>query len=81
MQEATMEEEREAPRKPSRQFLRAQARQKRDAEGWIAALRVTDPQMRRAIRSALGTRHVTRVDLESAIGVSLEAQTPGEDRG
>ena len=74
-----MEEPRATPRKPSRQLLRAQARQKRDAEGWIAALRVTDPQTRRAIRTALGTRHVTRADLETALGMSLEEQPPGNE--
>jgi hypothetical protein len=52
-------------------MLRAQAREKRDAEGWIAALRISDPQMRRAIRTAMGNRHLTRIDLETAIGVSL----------
>jgi hypothetical protein len=62
-------------------MLRAQAREKRDAEGWIAALRVSDPQMKRAIRAAMGNRHLTRSDLEAGIGVSLADPTtdqPGE---
>ena len=70
-----MADQREAPRKPSRQMLRAQAREKRDAEGWIAALRISDPQMKRAIRAAMGNRHLTRTDLEAAVGVSLADQT------
>jgi hypothetical protein len=58
-------------RKVSRQQARAQAREKRDAQGWIAALDVQDPWMAQTIRRALGNRHLTRADLESAIGISL----------
>jgi len=38
-----MAEQSESPRKLSRQQLRAQARQKHDAVGWIAALDIEDP--------------------------------------
>ena len=66
-----MDEQDEAPRKLSRQQLRAQAREKRDAEGWIAVLDIQDASVQRAIRAAVGGQHVTRADLEAAIGVSL----------
>lgn len=59
------------PRKLSRQQARAQAREKRDAQGWIAALGTEDPWMAQSIRRALGNRHVTRSELEEALGVSL----------
>ena len=71
-----MTESQETSRKLSRQQLRALAREKRDAEGWIARFGVTDPHMRRCIREALGSRRVTRAELEEAIGVSLETPTP-----
>jgi hypothetical protein len=61
----------EAPRKPSRQQLRAIAREKRSATGWISALGTDDPWLRQAIRAALGTRSVTRAELEDALGMSL----------
>lgn len=60
-----------ASRKPSRQQLRAQAREKRDAAGWIRSLNIDDPALRQRIQSALGNRHVTRDDLEQTLGVSL----------
>jgi parvulin-like peptidyl-prolyl isomerase len=62
--------------KMSRQQLRAQAREKREADGWIAALGARDPGMVRSIRTALGTRHVTRTELEEAIGMSLAGASP-----
>ncbi len=58
-------------RKLSRQQLRAQAREKHDANGWIAALNVRDPWMKQSIRKALGNRHATRAELEVAMGISL----------
>jgi hypothetical protein len=61
----------QATSKLSRQQLRAREREKRDARGWIAALGVEDPWMAQAIRQALRNRHVTREELESAIGMSL----------
>lgn len=61
------------PAKLSRQQLRAQAREKHDAQGWITTLQIEDPYMRQAIRRALGNRHLTRTELENAIGVSLAA--------
>src|SRR5215213_8310135 len=64
-------DESEPPRKLSRQQLRAQARQKHDAAGWIAALDIEDLQLQRAIQAAIGQRQVTRADLEATIGVSL----------
>jgi hypothetical protein len=70
----------EPPRKLSRQQLRAQAREKHDAEGWIAALDIQDARMQQAIRAAIGARHVTRADLEATIGVSLVG-TPRTIRG
>lgn len=60
-----------ATRKLSRQQMRARAREKHDARGWIAALGVEDPWMAQAIRQALRNRHVTREELEAAIGMSL----------
>jgi hypothetical protein len=59
------------PAKLSRQQLRAQAREKHDAQGWINALQIDDPYMKQAIRRALGNRHLTRTELENALGVSL----------
>lgn len=61
----------DASRKLSRQQLRAQAREKKDATGWIAALRIGDPGLQATIQRALGARHVTRSELEDAIGMSL----------
>jgi parvulin-like peptidyl-prolyl isomerase len=66
----------EQPRKLTRQQMRAQAREKRDAAGWIATLGTEDPWMRGAIRGAIGNRHVTRTELEEAIGMSLEVGAP-----
>jgi hypothetical protein len=66
-----MAEQSEPPRKLSRQQLRAQALEKHDATGWIAALDIQDAPMQQAIRAAIGPRHVTRAALEAAIGVSL----------
>ena len=75
-----MDEPGDPPRKLSRQQLRAQARETHDAEEWIATMDVEDPELRRAIRAAIGTRRVTRSDLELAIGVSLVG-TPRPIRG
>jgi hypothetical protein len=61
----------EPPHKLSRQQLRAQERERRDTEGWIAALDIQDFALQRAIRAAIGPRRVTRAALEVAIGVSL----------
>ena len=70
-----MADESEPPRKLSRQQLRAQAREKHDADGWIAALDIQDLALQHAIRATIGSRQVTRAELEAAIGVSL-AGTP-----
>jgi hypothetical protein len=68
------------PPKLSRQQLRAQARMKYDADGWIAALDIQDLPVQRAIRAAIGSRQVTRAALEAAIGMSLVG-TPRTIRG
>ena len=60
-----MAESGDPQRKLSRQQLRAQAR-------WIAALGTDDPWLKRAIRDAIGTRSVTRAELEESLGMSLE---------
>jgi hypothetical protein len=70
----------EPPHKLSRQQLRAQAREKRDAEGWIAALDIQDLALQQGIRAAIGERRVTRAQLEADIGVSLVG-TPRTIRG
>jgi hypothetical protein len=75
-----MKEESEAPQKLSRQQLRAQAREKHDAAGWIAALDIQDLSVQQAIRTAIGSRQVTRAALEAAIGMSLVG-TPRTIRG
>jgi hypothetical protein len=75
-----MEEQSEAPQKLSRQQLRAQAREKHDAAGWIAALDIQDLPVQQAIRTAIGSRQVTRGALEAAIGMSLVG-TPRTIRG
>ncbi len=75
-----MDEQGDPPRKPTRQQLRAQARETHDAEEWIAVMDVEDPELRRAIREAIGARRVTRSALELAIGVSLVG-TPRPIRG
>jgi len=62
------------PPKLSRQQLRAMARQKRSATEWISALGTDDPWLRQAIRTAIGTRSVTRAELEAALGMSLAEQ-------
>jgi hypothetical protein len=74
-----MAEQSEPPHKMSRQH-RAQAREKHDADGWIAALDIQDLPMRQAIRVAIGARQVTRAGLEAAIGMSLVG-TPRPIRG
>lgn len=66
-----MDEQGDPPRKLSRQQLRAQARETHDAEEWIAVMDVQVPELKQAIRDAIGTRRVTRSTLELAIGVSL----------
>jgi len=73
-----MTEQPAAPaRKLSRQQIRAQAREKHDASGWIAALHTQDPWMAQSIRKALGARHATRAELEAAMGISLaDTATP-----
>ena len=58
-------------RKPSRQQLRAIEREKRNAAGWISTLGTDDPWLRQAIRAAIGTRSLTRLELEEALGMSL----------
>ena len=75
-----MTEQDEPPAKLSRQQLRAQERERRDAEGWIAALDIQDLALQHAIRAAIGQRRVTRAALEAAIGVSLVG-TPRPIRG
>jgi hypothetical protein len=75
-----MADDGEAPRKPSRQQLRAAAREKRNATGWISALGTDDPWLRQAIRAALGTRSSTRAELEEALGMSLAEPDPGRVR-
>lgn len=75
-----MDEQSEPARKLSRQQLRAQARMKYDAEGWIAALDIQDLPVQHAIRAAIGSRQVTRAALEAAIGMSLVG-TPRTIRG
>jgi hypothetical protein len=75
-----MDEQSEPARKLSRQQLRAQARMKYDAEGWIAALDIKDRPVQHAIRAAIGSRQVTRAALEAAIGMSLVG-TPRTIRG
>jgi hypothetical protein len=78
--EVRMTESDEPPHKLSRQQLRAQERERRDAEGWIAALDIQDLALQREMRAAIGPRRVTRADLEAAIGVSLVG-TPRPIRG
>jgi hypothetical protein len=75
-----MNEERDPPPKLGRQQLRAQAREKHDAEGWIAALEIQDRALQQAIRTAIGPRQVTRAALEASIGVSFVG-TPRTIRG
>jgi hypothetical protein len=75
-----MDEQSETPHKLSRQQLRAQAREKHDAAGWIATLDIQDLPMQQAIRAAIGPRQVTRAALEAAIGISLVG-TPRTIRG
>jgi hypothetical protein len=70
----------EPPHKLSRQQLRVQERERRGAEGWIAALDIQDLALQRAIRAAIGPRRVTRAALEAAIGISLVG-TPQPIRG
>jgi hypothetical protein len=76
----SVDEPSEPPRKLSRQQLRAQARDKHDAEGWIAALDIQDLALQRTVRAAIGPRRVTRAELEAEIGVSLVG-TPRTIRG
>jgi hypothetical protein len=68
------------PRKLSRQQLRALERERRTATGWISALGTDDPWLRQAIRTAIGTRAVTRAELEAALGMSLVAMAPRQER-
>ena len=75
-----MDEQSEPPQKLSRQQLRAQAREKHDAAGWIASLDIQDLRVQQAIREAIGSRQVTRAALEGAIGMSLVG-TPRVIRG
>jgi hypothetical protein len=74
-----MYQQRSPAPKLSRQRLRAQAREKRDADSWIAALGARDPGLVRSIRTAIGNRHVTRIELEEAIGMSLADTAPALD--
>ena len=75
-----LDEQGEPAHKLSRQQLRAQAREKHDAVGWIAALDIQDLPLQNAIRAAVGSRQVTRATLEAAIGISLVG-TPRTIRG
>jgi hypothetical protein len=75
-----MAESSDPPRKLSRQQLRAIEREKRTATGWITALGTDDPWLRQAIRAAIGTRAVTRAELEEALGMSLAEAAPGRGR-
>jgi hypothetical protein len=63
-------------RKLTRQQRRAIEREKRTATGWISALGTDDPWLRQAIRTAVGTRAVTRAELEEALGMSLADVAP-----
>src|SRR5688572_13334842 len=74
-----MDQPRSSSSKLNRQQLRAQAREKRDADAWIAALGARDSGLARSIRAAIGTRHVTRTELEEAIGMSLADTSPGPE--
>jgi len=74
-----MDQQRSPSSKLSRQQLRAQAREKRDADGWIAVLGARDPGLVASIRTAIGNRHVTRAELEEAIGMSLADTSPNLD--
>ena len=76
-----MAESGDPQRKLSRQQLRAQARERRSAARWIAALGTEDPWLKRAIRDAIGTRSVTRAELEDALGMSLTATTAEPETG
>jgi hypothetical protein len=71
-EDTRMAESGDPQRKLSRQQLRAQARERRSAARWIAALGTDDPWLKRAIRDAIGTRSVTRAELEESLGMSLE---------
>jgi hypothetical protein len=75
-----MTEPDDAPRKLSRQQRRALEREKRTATGWISALGTDDPWLRQAIRAAIGTRSVTRSELEEALGMSLADGARRQDR-
>ena len=57
-----MDEQGEPPRKLSRQERWAQARQKHDAAGWIAALASEDLPPQPTIQAAIGQRQVTRAE-------------------
>jgi hypothetical protein len=61
----------ESPRKLSRQQLRASERKRRSSAEWIAVLGTDDPWLRQSIREAIGTRSVTRAELEQMLGMSL----------
>ena len=75
-----MDQQRSPSSKLSRQQLRAQAREKRDADGWIAALGARRPRDWCGVfDAAIGTRHVTRTELEEAIGMSLAGASPGPE--
>lgn len=67
--------------KLSRQQLRAQQREKLDAAGWIARLRVTDPWLADTIRRVMAKRSFTRAELEEAIGMSLEGMNVPDNAG
>jgi hypothetical protein len=71
----------DTPRKLSRQQLRAMERERRTATAWIAALGTDDQWLRQAIRAALGTRAVTRAELEDALGMSLAETTSPHGTG
>ena len=73
-----MTEQGQGAGKLSRQQRRAREREKRDANGWIAALGATDT-LAGAIRAALGNRSATRAELEDAIGMSLVGPSAAAD--
>lgn len=77
--ESQLDQQPNPSRKLTRQQLRAQAREKRDANGWITALAASDPGLVRSIRTAIGDHHVTRAELEEALGMSLADAAPGRE--
>jgi hypothetical protein len=79
-EDAGIEGNSDSPCKPSRQQLRAMEREKRNAAGWISALGTDEPWLRQANRVAIGTRSITRAELEEALGMSLAPNPPRQER-